>query len=152
MPWKRYWPGLVVAVPLGALIGAGAGQLVFAAQLGWGSAGALTESGAVLGAIDALLAALGATVGVWAQYRRSGEDSVLLIVAGSVGASAGAAALWLVLGLFLTLMGGLSVLPLAIIFAVVCGFIAGLVCAIFMMLADQIARLRLLGRTAAANQ
>lgn len=152
MPWKRYWPGLVVAVPLGIVLGAGAGHLIYIAQIGWGSWAALTQSGAVIGALAALLAALGAIFGVWWQYRRSGDESVLLPLAGSVGASMGAAALFLLIGLIFTLMGGLSVLPLAMILALVSGIVAGLACAIFMLVADQTARLISRSRAHAARE
>ncbi|QIG39400.1 hypothetical protein G5T42_07815 [Microbacterium sp. 4R-513] len=141
MPWKRYWTGLVIAVPLGVLLGLGAAHLISSAQLGWGSANALAEYGAVLGAIDAVFAAAGVTVGVQVRSSRSADDPNMLVVAGSVGASAGAASIWLLFGLFFALMGGLSILPLAIIFAVASGLIAGISCAIFMIVANQIALL-----------
>jgi hypothetical protein len=137
MPWKRYLPGLAAAVPLGALIGAGIGSLTYAAGLGWGSPSAMLETGAVVGALEAGSAVVGGIVGVAIVHRRAAHSSV---VAGSTGASVGAAAPWVILGVILLVAGGGAYVPAALVFAVLSGLIAGALSACSMLLADQISR------------
>ena len=126
--WRRYRSTLGVAIVASAVLGlfCGLAQYLtgnadYRAQSGWGGFFYWIALGACLGIGTGLTACAGAVTAIWLRDRRLGRPSASRVILGTVGASIGAAVLWIGFGIVAAVTGGAGYLYMFIGIAAVAG-------------------------------
>ncbi|MCC9054095.1 hypothetical protein LOK55_07280 [Microbacterium sp. F2E] len=128
MIWRRYRSTLGLAIVASAMLGLFCGLALYLtgnadyrAQAGWGGLFYWIALGAGFGIGTGLTACAGGVTAIWLRDRQLGRPSASRVLIGTVGASVGAAVLWLAFGVVAAVTGGAGYLYMFIGIAVMAG-------------------------------